>query len=122
MADDYHDVIELIDDEESSEDEKRGRHSRENGRMRNLQPLEYANSVVWRFFGFLAGLEWRILEPDKQKRTEVYCNRCYTHLKYTGGTSNLRYHLEKHHLYEYTQASHEVDSTDGGHSSVPSAK
>ena len=122
MADNDHDVIELTDDEESSEDQERGRHSRENGRERNLQPLENVTSVVWRFFRFLAGPDGRILEPDKRKQTEVYCNRCYMRLKYTGGTSNLRYHLEKHHLSEYTQAAHEADGTDSGHSSVPPAK
>ena len=121
MADNDHDVIELTDDEESSEDQERGRHSRENGRERNLQPLENVTSVVWRFFRFLAGPDGRILEPDKQKQTEVYCNRCYMRLKYTGGTSDLRYHLEKHHFSEYTQASHEAYG-NSSHSSAPLAK
>ena len=34
----------------------------------------------------------------------------------------MRYHLEKHHLSEYTQASHEADDTESSHSSVPPAK
>ena len=67
------------------------------------------------------GPDGRILEPDKRKWTEVYCNRCYTCVKYTGGTSNLRYHLVKH-PQEYTQASHEADGIGSGHSSVPPAK
>jgi len=64
------------------------------------------------------------MEADKRKRTEVYCNRCYACLKYTRGTSNLRYHLEKHHLTEYTQAlsMEQASHENSCHSSVPSAK
>ena len=32
------------------------------------------------------------------------CNCCKKKLKYTGGTSNLHYHLDKHHKAEYEQA------------------
>ena len=45
-------------------------------------------------------------------------------MKYTRGTSNLRYHLERHHLTEYTQALSEQSSeaSNSGHSSAPLAK
>ena len=98
-------------------------------RKKNLQPLENATSIVWKFFGFLAGQDRRILkpdpEPDKRKRMEVYCNKCYARVKYTRG-SNLRYHLKKHHLTEYTQAlseqASEFSNNINGHSSALLAK
>ena len=73
---------------------------------RNLQPLEGATSVVWKFFGFDADEDGQIIVAEKRKRTTVSCNRCNKKLKYTGGTSNLHYHLDKHHKSEYEQALH----------------
>jgi len=95
--DDDNDVIEFSG---ASDDEELDRDSTETptGREKNLWLLENATSIVWKFFGFLAGQDGRIMEADKRKQTEVYCNRCYVCLKYTGGTINLRYHLKKHHL------------------------
>ena len=92
--------------------------------QKNLQPLENATSVVWKFFGFLVGQDGEILEPDKQKWMEVYCNKCHVHLKYTGGSSNLRYHLKKHHLTEYTHTLSEQasETSNSGHSSAPLAE
>ena len=121
MADNEQGVIELSDDDEQNESDEEQELSREHGSKKNLQPLENATSVVWKFFGFLAGQDGRILEPDKRKRTEVYCNKCYARVKYTGGTSNLRYHLERHHLTEYTQALSEQasETSSSGHSSAP---
>ena len=41
------------------------------------------------------------------------CNRCNKKLKYTGGTSNLHYHLDKHHKREYEQALHVATEESG---------
>ena len=38
---------------------------------RNLQPLEGATSVVWKFFGFDADKDGRIFVTEKRKRTTV---------------------------------------------------
>ena len=51
---------------------------------------------------FDADKDGRILVSD---RMNVNCNHCKK-LKYTGGTSNLHYHLDKHHKTEYEQAIH----------------
>ena len=51
---------------------------------RNLQPLEGATSVVWKFFGFDVDKDGQILVTEKRKRTTMSCNRCKKKLKYTG--------------------------------------
>jgi len=73
MADQDDDVIELSG---ASDGEELDRDSTETptGREKNLRPLENTTSVVWKFFGFLVGQDKRIMEADKQKQTEVYCN------------------------------------------------
>ena len=60
--------------------------------------LERATSVVWNVFGFETSTDGR---TDKKKRTEVVCKLCKKELKYTGGTSNLHFHLENHHQQDY---------------------
>ena len=95
---DINDQVELILSDSESESEA------ETSENRNLQPLEGATSVVWKFFGFDVDKDGRILVADKRKRTKVSCNRCNKKLKYTGGTSNLHFHLDKHHKGEYEQA------------------
>jgi len=62
MADNKENMIEFSDDEVSSED---GEQDKEHGRKRNLQPLENATSIVWKFFRFLVGQDGKIMEPDK---------------------------------------------------------
>jgi len=42
----------------------------------NLKLLEGATSIVWKFFGFEADEDGRILIADKRKRRAVTCNRC----------------------------------------------
>ena len=51
---------------------------------RNLQQLEGATSVVWKFFGFNTDKDGQILIPEKRKHSNVSCNRCDKKLKYTG--------------------------------------
>ena len=69
-----------------------------------LVPLERATSLVWKFFGFETSTDGR---TEKKKRTEVVCKLCKKELKYTGGTSNLHFHLENHllvltvHIFNY---------------------
>ena len=77
--------------DESGEEQELSREHGSKSSKKNLQPLENATSVVWKFLAFW----WKILEPEKGKQTEAYCNKCYAPLKYTGGSCNLRYHLEK---------------------------
>ena len=43
----------------------------------------------------------KFLEPDKKKRTTVHCKLCTKVLKYSGNTTNLRYHLELSHRAEF---------------------
>ena len=75
-------------------------------------PLERATSVVWKFFGFETSTDGR---TDKTKRTEVVCKLCKKEFKYTGGTSNLRFHLENHHQQEYeTEMSKVSNSSSSG--------
>ena len=47
-------------------------------------PLEGANSVIWKFFGFDADKDGRISVSEKRKHTNVSCNCCKKKLKYTG--------------------------------------
>ena len=70
-------------------------------------PLPGATSEVWKYFGFPAingkhSNEYlsyiiiiigKFIEPDKKKRTSVHCKLCPKVLKYSGCTTNLRYHL-----------------------------
>ena len=74
------------------------------GTTRNLKSLEGATSVVWKFFGFDVDDEGRILVADKRKQRAVTCIRCNKQLRYTGGNSNLHFHLDKHHRGEYEAA------------------
>jgi len=46
------------------------------------------------YFDFRAKDE-KIMESDKKQRTSVHCKLCAKVLKYTGNTTNLRFHLEQ---------------------------
>ena len=65
-----------------------------------LLPLEGCSSVVWKYFGF-PSRDGKFLELDKKKRTSVHCKICAKVLKYTGNTTNLRYHIQHNHRSEY---------------------
>ena len=65
-----------------------------------LCPLEGCSSAVWKYFGF-PSRDGKFVEPDKKKRTSVHCKVCAKVLKYTGNTTNLRYHLQHNHRSEY---------------------
>ena len=77
MSDERGEEIEVISDSESESEVEES----VNG---NLQPLEGATSVVWKFFGFDADKDGRIFVTEKRKRTTVSCNHCNKKLKYTG--------------------------------------
>lgn len=79
-------------------------------------PLEKAKSPVWRFFGFPARDE-KFIEPDKKKRSSVYCRLCRQELSYKGNTTNMLVHLQYNHRQEYN----EVKATDSGVSGVTKA-
>ena len=81
-------------------------------------PLPGATSEVWKYFGFPAingkhSNEYlsyilfiiiiigKFIEPDKKKRTSVHCKLCPKVLKYSGCTTNLRYHLELSHKTQF---------------------
>ncbi len=66
----------------------------------DLLPLESATSGVWDHFGFPA-VDGRFLEQDKIKRATVHCKLCAKVLKYSGNTTNLRFHLENNHRPEF---------------------
>ena len=59
-------------------------------------PLEASTSPVWKFFGF-PSKDGQIIEKDKKKRSKVHCKLCSKIIKYSGNTSNLRFHLKEHH-------------------------
>ncbi len=58
-----------------------------------LLPLEGSSSTVWNYFGF-PSKDGKIT-VEKKKRTHVFCKICTKKLKYTGGTTNLRFHLQE---------------------------
>ena len=97
MADEHEEPVEFSSESSDSESDVQSMSG-------NLQPLEGAASVVWKFFGFEADNDGRILVADKRKRRAVTCKRCKKKLKYTGGTSNLHFHLREHHRSEYEGA------------------
>ena len=72
------DTVELgnLDSDNESEVE-----TLEHNSNKTLQPLEGATSVVWKFFGFDADEDVRILVSDKRKQTNVNCNCCKKKLK-----------------------------------------
>ena len=41
------------------------------------------------------------IEPDKKQRKNVNCKLCPKVLKYSGNTSNMRFHLESSHKAEF---------------------
>ena len=60
-----------------------------------LLPLEGSSSAVWKHFGFPSKNGKIIVE--KKKRDKVHCKLCNTVIKYSGSTTNLRFHLKEHH-------------------------
>ena len=68
MADEHEEPVELSSESSDSESDVQST-------SRNLQPLEGATSVVWKFFGFEADDDGRILVADKRKRRAVTCKR-----------------------------------------------
>ena len=104
MADEHEEPVELSSESSDSESDVQSTSG-------NLQPLEGATSIIWKFFGFEADddrrilvADRRILVADRRKRRTVTCKRCKKKLKYTGGTSNLHFHLREHHRSEYEGA------------------
>ena len=80
-------------------------------------------------------LEWLLIftiiignftEPDKKKRTNVYCKLCPKVLKYSGNTTNMRYHLELNHRAQFLllqenkkkESGESSTSSDSGQASV----
>ena len=47
-------------------------------------------SAVWKVFGFTK-------YGDKVSSDEIACKECKTKMKYTGSTSNLNFHIQRHH-------------------------
>ena len=52
------------------------------------------------YFGFPAN-NGRIIVQDKKSRKEVICKLCLKAIKYSGNTTNLRFHLKEHHRRTY---------------------
>ena len=69
----------------------------------DLTRLEGSKSIVWDFFVF-PRKDGKYIEPDKKKRTEVHCQSCKQILKYSGNTTNPRFHLDSHHCKEFKEA------------------
>ena len=69
----------------------------------DLTRLEGSKSIVWDFFVF-PSKDGKYIEPDKKKRTEVHCQSCKQILKYSGNTTNPRFHLDSHHCKEFKEA------------------
>ena len=51
-----------------------------------------AKSKCWRFFGFRTDDNGKIAE-----KKQVHCRLCSVSLSYSGNTTNLAYHIRKHH-------------------------
>ena len=66
----------------------------------DLLPFEGATSAVWSYFGF-PDKDGKFVEPDKRKRMSVHCKLCAKVVKYTGNTTNLRFHLERSHRPQF---------------------
>lgn len=62
---------------------------------KELLPLEGATSAVWNHFGFPS--HQGKITVEKKKREFVHCKLCPQVLRYSGSTTNMRYHLEEHH-------------------------
>ena len=60
-----------------------------------LLPLEGSSSAVWKYFGFPA-INGKIV-IEKKERDKVHCKLCSRVIKYSGSTTNLRFHLKEHH-------------------------
>lgn len=52
-----------------------------------VKPPQKFKSEVWKFFGFLKGSEEK----------KVVCIKCKAIMKYSGNTTNMSYHLRRHH-------------------------
>ena len=51
-----------------------------------------AKSKCWRFFGFRTDDNGKIAE-----KKQLHCRLCSITLSYSGNTTNLAYHIQKHH-------------------------
>ena len=68
-----------------------------------LVPLPTAKSSVWKYFGFEADTNQKIIT-----KKFIYCKLCpkpLAPIPYSSNTSNLTYHLSKHHPDEHAKVS-----------------
>ena len=77
--------------------------------IRQLLPLERAESAVWNYFGFPTQGGW-FIEKDKKKRTTVFCKLCLKQLPYHGSSTNMMAHLQYNHLSEFKKAKEKSDA------------
>ncbi|KAK2720657.1 E3 SUMO-protein ligase ZBED1-like [Artemia franciscana] len=54
-----------------------------------------AKSAVWNHFGWAAHGD-----SDEPNRRRAVCRLCYSEVLYSGNTTNLQFHLRRHHRYE----------------------
>ena len=60
-----------------------------------MLPFEDDTSSVWAHFGF-PSTNGKIMQVRKNRK-QVYCRLCPKVLKYSGNTTNLRFHLQSTH-------------------------
>ena len=65
----------------------------------DLLPLQGSKSQVWKHFGFPAK-DGEIIEKKKDRKI-VTCKLCFKNIKFSGNTTNLRFHLNEHHRSAY---------------------
>ena len=64
-------------------------------------------SAVWKSFGFLIDDVTGVLKKDT-----TICKLCFTKLKYTGNTTNMTFHLKRHHPSLTAYGSNETKATN----------
>ena len=79
-----------------------------NRQQQNLLSHPRGKSKSWRFFGFRVDDDGKITDMK-----QILCRLCSAGLSYSGNTTNMKYHIQKHHpehLKDIDESSKERDT------------
>ena len=83
--------------------------------QQNLLSHPRGKSKCWRFFGFRVDDDGKISDMK-----QVLCRLCSAGLSYSGNTTNMKYHIQKHHPEHLKDIEEPSKERDANHDTAPS--